>query len=69
VTYIPADQAKSSELAYVSDDGYFFMAVETTPKVDSTRKSVRITTKDQYNGALLVMDARHMPTGCGTWRA
>lgn len=43
------------------------MRVETTPKVDNLRKSVRITTQFQFNGALVIMDSVHMPTGCGTW--
>jgi hypothetical protein len=43
------------------------MRVETTPNVTSTRQSIRITTESQWNGGLFIMDAVHMPTGCGTW--
>ena len=43
------------------------MRVETTPTVTSTRQSIRITTLSQWNGGLFIMDAVHMPTGCGTW--
>ena len=42
------------------------MSVETTPQVASTRQSVRITTKSQYNGGLFIMDSVHMPTGSVT---
>lgn len=43
------------------------MRVETTPNVSGNRKSVRISTKAQFNGGLFIMDAVHMPTGCGIW--
>lgn len=43
------------------------MRVETTPTVSGNRKSVRITTQTQFNGALVIMDSVHMPYGCGTW--
>lgn len=45
------------------------MRVETTPQVTGNRKSVRITTQEAYDGALVIMDSVHMPTGCGTWPA
>lgn len=43
------------------------MKVDTTPVVTGGRKSIRITTQASFNGGLLIMDALHMPTGCGTW--
>jgi len=43
------------------------MRVETTSVVPANRKSVRITTQSQFNGALFIMDSVHMPTGCGIW--
>jgi hypothetical protein len=45
------------------------MRVETTPQVANARQSIRITTQSQINGGLVIMDAVHMPTGCGTWPA
>lgn len=47
------------------------MKVEGTPVVtDVGRKSIRISTSWRLNtGSLLIMDATHMPVGCGTWPA
>lgn len=45
------------------------MKVETTPQVQNTRQSVRITTQFTFTGGLVIMDSVHMPTGCGTWPA
>jgi hypothetical protein len=68
VTFVDSNDAQAANLSYINSDGNFIMAVETTPQIQGTRKSVRITNRDSYNGALLVMSAKHMPTGCGTWR-
>jgi hypothetical protein len=43
------------------------MKVDTTGVVTGGRKSVRIQTQYVFNGGLVVLDATHMPTGCGTW--
>ena len=59
----------SANLIDINDAGNIVMRVETTPKVQSTRQSVRISTKLTYTGALIIMDSVHMPTGCGTWPA
>ncbi len=42
------------------------MRVDTTPTVPGNRRSVRITTTYSYTGGLVLLDAVHMPTGCGT---
>ena len=45
------------------------MKVDTTQKISGNRKSVRISSKNVFNGGLLILDSVHMPTGCGTWPA
>jgi hypothetical protein len=39
-----------------------------SPK-DRGRDSVRISSKAAYGDSLVVLDLKHMPTGCGTWPA
>jgi hypothetical protein len=63
------DTAQESDgLVDVNSSGNVIMRVETTATVPDNRKSIRITTTTSYDGgALFIMDAVHMPTGCGTW--
>lgn len=58
---------RSNGLLEVNSNGNAVMRVETTSVVPGNRKSVRITTQSQFNGALFIMDSVHMPTGCGIW--
>lgn len=69
VTYVDQNTAQSANLIDINDAGNAVMRVETTPQVQSTRQSVRISSKLTYTGALVIMDSVHMPTGCGTWPA
>jgi len=58
-------------------DGYIavrntavYIGCDTKNKVTGRgRGSVRVSTKEIFNGGLFVMDLAHMPTGCGTWPA
>jgi hypothetical protein len=47
VTFINANDAQAANLSYVNSAGNLIMAVETTPQVQNTRKSIRITNKDR----------------------
>jgi len=58
---------RANGLLEVNAAGHAIMRVETTPSVQNTRQSVRITSQSNYNGGLFVMQAVHMPTGCGVW--
>ncbi|EEB98400.1 hypothetical protein MPER_02095, partial [Moniliophthora perniciosa FA553] len=59
---------RAQGLIELNDAGNTIMRVETTPQVDM-RKSIRIQTKLELDKGLWIMDAVHMPTGCGTWPA
>ncbi|KAK2461705.1 hypothetical protein APHAL10511_006168 [Amanita phalloides] len=67
--YIDHNTAQSNGLLEINSAGHAVMRVETTPNVTNTRQSIRITTQSHWNGGLFIMDAVHMPTGCGTWPA
>ncbi|KAI0700408.1 concanavalin A-like lectin/glucanase domain-containing protein [Cytidiella melzeri] len=69
VTYIDQNTANSANLISINSEGNAIMSVETTPSVQNTRQSIRITTQFTYTGGLVIMDSVHMPTGCGTWPA
>lgn len=69
VQYVDQGTAQSAGLIQINSNGNAVMRVETTPQVQTNRQSVRITTQATFNGGLVVMDAVHMPTGCGTWPA
>ncbi|KAI0638972.1 concanavalin A-like lectin/glucanase domain-containing protein [Trametes polyzona] len=67
--YIDRNSAQAANLIEINDAGNAIMRVETTGTVSGYRKSVRITTQYSYTGGLIVLDAVHIPTGCGTWPA
>ena len=68
LTNVSAPQ-KQANLVSINSDGNAVMKVETTPQVQNTRQSIRITTQFTFTGGLVIMDSVHMPTGCGTWPA
>ncbi|KAI0761695.1 concanavalin A-like lectin/glucanase domain-containing protein [Trametes elegans] len=67
--YLDRNSAESANIIEINDAGNAIMRVETTGTVTDYRKSVRITTQYSYTGGLIVLDAVHIPTGCGTWPA
>ncbi|KZV72541.1 glycoside hydrolase family 16 protein [Peniophora sp. CONT] len=69
VTYVDEATASSNNLIGSLSNGTAIMSVETTTPVAWTRKSVRIQSNMVFTGGLVLMDAVHMPTGCGTWPA
>jgi hypothetical protein len=50
-------------------EGHLIMRVDTANNIQGGRKSVRIQTVSQFTGGLVILDAVHMPTGCGSWPA
>jgi len=69
VEYLTRENAEANGLIGVNSDGNVLMKVETTEKIPGNRKSVRIHSKNVFNGGLLILDSVHMPSGCGTWPA
>lgn len=67
VQYVNQGTAQSAGLIEINNAGNAVMRVETTPTVQSNRKSVRISTDLTFTEGLVILDAVHMPTGCGTW--
>jgi len=64
----PSD-AWNSGLISVDSNGHAFMRVDTTQNVQGGRKAIRIHGNLVFTGGMVLMDAYHMPTGCGTWPA
>ncbi|QRV76711.1 glycoside hydrolase family 16 protein [Ceratobasidium sp. AG-Ba] len=69
VDYQTQDGSESAGLISVNSAGNAIMRVETTQQVSGNRKSVRVHSKVTFNGGLVILDAVHMPYGCGTWPA
>ncbi|KAF7320109.1 GH16 domain-containing protein [Mycena kentingensis (nom. inval.)] len=70
VNYVGRSDGQDAGLIEVNSAGNAIMRVETTAKVSGrSRSSIRIHSKHTFTGGLVIMDAVHMPTGCGTWPA
>ncbi|WOO84688.1 putative glycosidase [Vanrija pseudolonga] len=69
VNYVDGNTARSQGLISVNGQGQAIMKVDTTPQVQGGRNSVRIHSNRIWTGGMVILDAAHMPTGCGTWPA
>jgi beta-glucanase (GH16 family) len=80
VLYVPQDVAESGysnngaagdPLIKKNDDGTFYMGADHNATLSGTgRPSVRITSNNQYNSGLFILDLAHMPGGeCASWPA
>lgn len=69
VDYVSASDAWNEGLISINAAGHAIMSVDTTEVVSGSRKSVRIHGNKVWTGGMVIMDAYHMPTGCGTWPA
>ncbi|KAL5535619.1 hypothetical protein ACEPAF_3713 [Sanghuangporus sanghuang] len=69
VDYQSQEDAESGGLIEINDDGNAVLKVDTTSTISGNRKSVRITTENTFTGGIFVLDAVHMPQGCGSWPA
>lgn len=69
VDYVDSTTAWNENLISINNAGNAIMTVDTTEQVSNGRKAVRIHANRIWTGGLVLMDAVHMPTGCGTWPA
>ncbi|CAE6413471.1 unnamed protein product [Rhizoctonia solani] len=69
VDYQTRENAQANGLIEVNAAGNAIMRIENTTQVTGNRRSVRISSKYIMNGGLAILDAVHMPYGCGTWPA
>lgn len=71
VDYVSQKDAASAGLAYVQSDGTTVIQVDNKSVVSENgkRKSVRITSNDNYNDGLFIADFWKMPHGPGVWPA
>lgn len=68
VTYVDQQTAQERNLTYASSSSAT-IRVDTTSNATSGRDSIRLVSKNAYNGGLFVFDVAHVPYGCGTWPA
>ncbi|KAF8761579.1 glycoside hydrolase family 16 protein [Rhizoctonia solani] len=69
VDYQSRENAQNAGLIEITSEGHAIMRIENTTQVTGNRRSVRISSKYIMNGGLAILDAVHMPHGCGTWPA
>ncbi|KAF7310530.1 GH16 domain-containing protein [Mycena chlorophos] len=69
VNYLSQSAGQSAGLVQINSAGNAVMKVDTTQTVSGNRDAIRITTQQSFTGGLVILDAVHMPTGCGTWPA
>lgn len=70
VIYVDQSGAEWLNLTYATSESAI-LKVDTSTNVDTSsgRRSVRITSKTQYDSGLFVFDVAHTPYGCATWPA
>ncbi|KAG6856561.1 hypothetical protein H0H87_003243 [Tephrocybe sp. NHM501043] len=70
VNYQNAEAAKAKGLAVVKD-GQLILSVDDHTELPpgAKRDSVRISSKNKYNGGLFIADFAAMPVGCSVWPA
>lgn len=69
VDYVEQEYASDAGLIN-TNGGQVYMGVDHDNVAPSAgRPSVRITSTKSYNSGLVILDAAHMPEGCGTWPA
>ena len=66
VNYVDRNEAQSNGLIG-TNNGKAFMKIQNGG--GGAPKAVRISTKDTFTTGIFILDAEHMPVGCGVWPA
>jgi len=69
VHYVDQPGSAALNLTSASSSSAVLRVDTSDPNASTGRKSVRITSKKQYNSGLFVFDILHTPYGCSTWPA
>lgn len=69
VDYVSQGSAQSDGLIQTNSNNVYFGVDHNNTASGSGRKSVRLTSQKSYDNGLFILDASHMPQGCGTWPA
>ncbi|KAJ5614713.1 endo-1-3(4)-beta-glucanase [Penicillium herquei] len=69
VQYVDSQTASQLNLTYASDSSAVLRVDTDSSNQTSGRKSVRITSNNQYYDGLFIFDIVHTPYGCATWPA
>jgi hypothetical protein len=64
IEYVDEQEARQDGLIGLRN-GHAFMGIGAGG--NGLKRSVRITTKDSFTTGVFILDAVHMPTGCGVW--
>ncbi|CAO1632480.1 unnamed protein product [Sympodiomycopsis kandeliae] len=66
--FVSKEEAQQKNLISINKDGNAVLTVQKGSNIGS-RASVHITTKDTFTGGLFIVQAKHIPVGCGLWPA
>ena len=67
VHYVDQAGSQQMNLTYASSTSAVLRVDTSETDASTGRKSVRISSKNQYNDGLFIFDILHTPYGCGTW--
>lgn len=69
VRFLDQSAAQAAGLIETNNNSVYMGVDHTNIASAPGRASVRLTSTKAYNHALIILDAAHMPQGCGTWPA